>query len=107
MEDLKQSDDDNLTKLKKVIDIWKDTKSSSVTWETMITAIESPVIDRKEIADEIRQHLKSSKLSILSLLLSNEVVFIILSLLIKYIGDTFGLTKCYHSVVEDFDIFFY
>ena len=65
LEDLKQSDDDNLTKLKKVIDIWKDTKSSSVTWEKIITVMEDPVIDKKEIADEIRQNLKSSKLSLL------------------------------------------
>ena len=65
LEDLKQSDDDNLTKLKKVIDIWKDTKSSSVTWEKIITVMEDPVIDKKEIADRIRKELKSSKLSLL------------------------------------------
>ena len=65
MDDLKQSDDDNLTKLSKVINIWKGTKSSSVTWEKIITVMEDPVIDKKEIADEIRQNLKSSKLSLL------------------------------------------
>ena len=39
-----------------------------VTWETVISDIESPKINEKEIADMIRQHLKISKL----LLLSNE-----------------------------------
>ena len=67
MDDLKRSEGDNLTKLKKVINIWKDTKSSSVTWETLITVMEDLHID-KNIADEIRQNLKSSKLSLLLIL---------------------------------------
>ena len=57
LDDLKQSEDDDETKLKKVMNIWEDTKSSSTTWETMITAMESPTINNKEIADYIRQYL--------------------------------------------------
>ena len=87
LNDLKQSEDDDETKLKKVMNIWEETKSSPDTWETMITAVESPVINNKEIADRIRQYLKSSKL----LLLSNEVVLLILSLSINCIVETFEL----------------
>ena len=74
LNDLKESKDDDPTKLVKVISVSIDAKSSSTTWETMITAAESPVISNKEIADRIRQYLQSSKL----LLLSNEFVLLIL-----------------------------
>ena len=67
LDDLRQSEDDNLTKLSKVINIWKDTKSSSVTWEKIISVMEDPVIDKREIADGIRQNLKASELSLLSI----------------------------------------
>ena len=85
LDDLKQSEDDDETKLKKVMNIWEDTKSSSTTWETMITAMESPTINNKEIADYIRQYLQFSKL----LLLSNEIVLLILSLSINCIVQNF------------------
>ena len=85
LDEIKQSEDNDETKLVKVTNIWRDTKSSSNTWETMITAVESPVINNKVIADEIRQYLQSSKL----LLLSNEVVLLILSLSINCIVQTF------------------
>lgn len=49
------------SKLKKVIESWKDTKPSPVTWETVIDAIESPFVNNKEIANRIRQKLKYSK----------------------------------------------
>ena len=71
LDDLKQSKDDNETKLKKVIISWKDTKSSPLTWETVITALENPIVNKKEIADRICHRLKICKL----LLLSNEVVY--------------------------------
>ena len=85
LDEIKQSEDNDVTKLMKVIDISKETKSSSNTWETIITAAESPVIDNKEIADEIRRQLQFSKL----LLLSNEVILLILSLSINCIVQTF------------------
>ena len=85
LDEIKQSEDNDVTKLEKVTNIWEDTKSSPDTWETMITAMESPVINNKEIADMIRQYLKISKL----LLLSNEVVLLILSLSINCIVQTF------------------
>ena len=85
LDDLKQSEDDNETKLKKVVDIWEEAKSSPDTWETMITAVESPTINEKEISDEIREYLQHSKL----LLLRYEVVLLILSLSINCIAQTF------------------
>ena len=85
LDEIKQSEDNNYIKLKKVINIWEETKSSPDNWETIITAAESPVINNKEIADEIRQYLKISKL----LLSSNEVVLLILSLSINCIVQTF------------------
>ena len=56
LDDLKQSENDNITKVKKVINIWKGTERSSVTWKMVITAMESP--DNKMIATRIRCHLK-------------------------------------------------
>ena len=60
LDDLKKSEDSNETKLMNLINIWKDTKSSSTSWETVIAAVESPVINNKEIADKIYQELKLS-----------------------------------------------
>ena len=51
----------NATKLSKVIRKWIDTKSSPVTWETVISAIEGPIVDNKNKADEIRDYLTTSK----------------------------------------------
>ena len=65
LDDLNQSEDNSEAKLEKVINIWKNTKSSSNTWETMIIAMDSPIINNKEIAVEIRHHLKFSKLLLL------------------------------------------
>ena len=85
LDEIKQSEDNDETKLKKLINIWEDTKSSSTTWETMIIAMESPAINNKEIAEGIRQYLQFSKL----LLLSNKVVLLILSLSINCIVQIF------------------
>ena len=85
LDEIKQSQDNDETNLKKVTNIWRDTKPSPDTWETIITAVESPVINNKEIADMIRHRLKISKL----LLLSNDVVLLILSLSINCTVQTF------------------
>ena len=61
LESLKHSSGPLYYKLKKVIESWKDTKPSPVTWETVIDAIESPFVNNKEIANRIRQKLKYSK----------------------------------------------
>ena len=74
LDDLKQSQDDDVGNLFEVINVWKHTQPSLVTWETVISDIESPKIKEQEIADMIRQHLKLSKI----LLLSNNIVLLIL-----------------------------
>ena len=79
LDDLNQGQDNSETKLEKVIDIWKNAKTKSNTWKTMITAMESTIINNKEIAVEIRRHLKFSKL----LLLSNTIILLILLLSIN------------------------
>ena len=61
LDDLKESKDNEPTKLEKVISISIDTKPSSTTWKKIITAAESPVINNKEIADKIRQYLSRGK----------------------------------------------
>ena len=47
----------NNVKLAKVIEKWMNTQSSPVTWETVISAIEGPIVDNKSKADELRCHL--------------------------------------------------
>ena len=73
LDDLKQSEGNDIFKLNKVINTWKETQPSPDTWETVITAIESPIVNDKEIADLIRQYLSSGKSNKL-LFLSNEVI---------------------------------
>ena len=69
LDDLKEGEENDQNKLRKVINIWKDNQPSTVTWETVITAFESPISNNNNIADHIRKYLKIGKL----LLLSNEV----------------------------------
>ena len=69
LDDLKEGEENDQNKLRKVINIWKDNQPSTVTWETVITAFESPINNNNNIADHIRKYLKIGKL----LLLSNEV----------------------------------
>ena len=50
--------DANNIRLANVIENWMNTQSSPVTWETVISAIEGPIVDfNKSKADEIRHHL--------------------------------------------------
>lgn len=57
LEGLQKEKDSNTTKLSKVIRCWINTKSSPVTWETVIAAMEGRVVNNKAKADEIREHL--------------------------------------------------
>ena len=75
LDDLIQSERDD--KLLAVIDNFLTTEPSPVTWETVITAIESPIVNDKETADLIRHYLSTGK-SIKLLLLSNEVIKLLL-----------------------------
>ena len=51
----------NIDKLRAVIDKCSTTELSPVTWETVISAMESPTIDNKAIANKIRQYLSTGK----------------------------------------------
>ena len=55
---LQHSTESNIVKLFEVLDTWiTSTQSSPVTWETMVSAIEGPIINNKRKADEIREYL--------------------------------------------------
>ena len=61
LDDLKDSQKVDGEKLFAVINNLLTTESFSVTWETVITAIESPIINNKELADLIRHYLITGK----------------------------------------------
>ena len=73
LDDLKQTQNDNVENLAAVIHNFLTRQPSPDTWETIITAIESPIVNDKETADLIRQYLSTGKSNKL-LLLSNEVI---------------------------------
>ena len=55
-----QHDHSSITvKLSKVITLWMESKSSPVSWETLISAIEGPIVNNKQKAKEIRDYLCS------------------------------------------------
>ena len=62
LDDLKHGQDDNINKLRKIFKISRDTQPFPLTWETVITAIESDIVDNSKKAKEIRRYLKLSKL---------------------------------------------
>ena len=99
LDDLKKREGDYPTKLNKVIYSWKDTQPSFVTWETIITAIESPIVNDKETADLIRQYLSIGKRNkLLLFLLSNEDInSVVQTTLVKCIQ--FSLSQhCSHTM---------
>lgn len=57
LENLRSSSDSNIIKLYIVIHRWLTYQSISVTWGTVITAIEGDLIKNKAKADDIRRHL--------------------------------------------------
>ena len=61
LDEIKQSEDIDLFKVDKVINIWKETQPSLDIWETVITAIESPIVNDKETADLICQYVSTGK----------------------------------------------
>ena len=57
LDSLSNSQDTPSTKLSNVIRNWMDSQSSPVTWKTVISAIEGPIVNNKRKADEIRDYL--------------------------------------------------
>ena len=60
---LRLSSESNIVKLDQVIHTWIITGSCPVTWETVIVAIEGPLIKNIEVAKEIRKHLANAELN--------------------------------------------
>ena len=58
LEKIQQVPDSAEVKLSKVINTWITTKSSSITWENIISSIEGPIINNKDKANEIRKYLR-------------------------------------------------
>ena len=54
---LAQTKFSNIKKLAEVIKRWRETQSTPVTWETVISAVEGPVVRNKKVADNMRKFL--------------------------------------------------
>ena len=58
LDGLKNKEDTNIYKLSKVIHAWiTSTESHLLSWETVITVIEGPLVTNKRKADEIHDYL--------------------------------------------------
>ena len=57
LEKIQQGCDSAEVKISKVITTWQNTKSSSFTWDVLISAIEGSIVKNKAKADEIRKYL--------------------------------------------------
>ena len=54
---LETSPKENIVKLRHVINTWMTSQPSTVTWETVISAIEGEIVTNLAKANEIRDHL--------------------------------------------------
>ena len=62
IEGLHRSNEDNGYKLHVILQKWKESKSSPLTWENIITEVEGPIVGNfKRVADKIRKHLSMNK----------------------------------------------
>ena len=51
----------NIIKLNEILQSWMTTKSSPVTWETVITAMKGPLVNNVQKAEEIIEYLTKGK----------------------------------------------
>ena len=61
LEGLSQSNKSNSTRLHEVLESWKNTMPTDVTWETIIEALEAPVLNHNLTGGKIRQFLSDPK----------------------------------------------
>ena len=61
LESLSRSNKVDSTRLHEVLKSWMNTMSSDVTWETIIEALEAPVLNHNLTAGKIRQFLSDPK----------------------------------------------
>ena len=57
LKSLLQKDLENINKLSSVLECWMDQYTTKVTWNSIISAIEGPIVEKKSVADEIRKHV--------------------------------------------------
>ena len=63
LNDLRHNRESNTIKLDQVIQSWiTTTESYLVTWETVIDAIEGPIVNNKQVANAICEHLINTEL---------------------------------------------
>ena len=60
---LKSKNMENILKLDEVLQSWIKTDSSPVTWDTMIAAIEGPLVNNMQKAKQILEYLTKGKLN--------------------------------------------
>ena len=61
IESLKYSNQRDINKLSEVLQIWKDTWSSPLTWENIIEVVESNLVGKKVEAQAMRDFLKEDQ----------------------------------------------
>ena len=47
----------NIIKLKDVLNLWIENKSTDATWEVLLAAIEGPIVHNRAISDAIREFI--------------------------------------------------
>lgn len=58
IESLKQSNQRDVNKLSSALQKWMDTMCSDVTWEKILEVLESPLVDKKSVAGDVRKFLQ-------------------------------------------------
>ena len=53
---------DNTRKLSEVLQVWMDKQTCEVSWKMIITVIDDPPVEGKEVANKIRDFLASDKI---------------------------------------------
>ena len=56
---LLQNNLENKNKLSSVLQCWMDQCTTKVTWNSIISAVEGPIVEKKAVANEIREHILS------------------------------------------------
>ena len=54
---VEQNNKGNINRLSGILQIWKDTWTSPVTWENIIKVVEGPIVDKKNEAQAMRDFL--------------------------------------------------
>lgn len=58
IESLQQSNQRDVNKLSSVLQKWMDTLCSDVSWRKILEVLDSPLVQKKNVADDIRKFLR-------------------------------------------------